>query len=240
IVIGSYYISTKESGILIYGLCIAWLLWVLLIEEKAVSKSILLIACSAVGVAITAATLLYIGGGISNILASLQCWVGAIPTNQYAIEYQSGPWYYFLQGFWIVSPVSMLLCFIGIIGTLSANERLQNMDSLFNATHLRAIRGIVLLLIVVMTIAMATPHFQNLRYVSVLYAPFYLISGLGLWYIISAAKSMRKGSYFHMAITLIVFTLIFMAIRDYNAFEKIFIRTGIKDVSIKMLRDYSR
>ena len=237
IVVGSYYVSVKESGIFIYGLCVMWLLWVLFIKERSTLKGLFLIIFSALGVGITITILTHISGGIRPIIDSVRCWVTAMPTNQYAIEYQSGPWYYFLEGFWIVSPVSAILCLIGIAGNLLPDKRLGKATFLSDAASSRAIRGIILFVIVFMTAAITTPLFQNMRYVSILYAPFYLISGLGLWYIISLAKVTQN---FRKAVILIVCVLILMAIRDYKTFEKIFIRTGIKDVSIKMLRDYSR
>lgn len=240
IVIGTYYVSVKESGIFIYGLCVMWLLWVLLIKERSTLKGLFLIIFSALGVGITIAILTQISGGIATIIDSVRCWIKAMPTNQYAIEYQSGPWYYFLEGFWIVSPLSATLCLVGITGALLPQEILQKAGIFFNAANHRAIRGIVLFIITFMTAAILTPFFQNMRYVSILYAPFYLISGLGFWYVISVVKSILKVFYFRIAITSIILVIIFIAVRDYKAFEKIFIRTGIKDVSIKMLRDYSR
>ncbi len=240
IVIGTYYVSVKESGIFIYGLCVMWLLWVLLIKEKSILNGMCLIILSALGVGVAITILTQISGGVTTIIDSMRCWVKAMPTNQYAIEYQSGPWYYFLEGFWIVSPLSAILCLIGIAGSLLPQEILPKTGTFSNAVNHRAIRGIVLFIIVFMTAAILTPLFQNMRYVSVLYAPFYLISGLGLWCVISIARSMLKVFYFRIAVASIIVAIIFMAVRDYKAFEKIFIRTGIKDVSIKMLRDYSR
>jgi len=240
IVTGSCFLSLKESAVLIYGLCIIWLLWILLFKEQSILKGLFLIIASSLGVGITIAILVHISGGISAIAESLKCWIKAMPTNQYAIEYQSGPWYNFLQGFWIVSPVSTILCLIGIAGTLSSKENLRREDFLCNPTNRRAIIGITLFMITFLIIAMSTPLFQNFRYISILFVPFYLISGLGLWYVISIVKSSLKSLSFYLIILIIAIALILTAMRDYSAFIKIFIRTGAKDVSIKMLKDYSR
>jgi hypothetical protein len=73
----------------------------------------------------------------------------------------------------------------------------------------------------------------------VAYAPFYLVAGLGLWYIASRIKPLVKDILI-IAVPVLAAVLIFAAMRDCRMFEKIFIRTGIVDISVKMVRDFSR
>jgi hypothetical protein len=186
---------------------------------------------SGVAISTSLLTLVYAAGGIEPVIEVLKHIKEAMSTNIYAIEYQSGPWYYFLQGFWILTPMNAFLCVFGIAGTF--------LFSLPNDKNRSAIFSIIFFMVVFMTVTILTPYCQNLRYVSVLYVPFYLIAGLGLWYIVSFIKPRMKDSFVYVAIAFII-AIILVAASDYQNFKKIFVRTGIPDVSIRMVREYSR
>jgi len=231
VIVGSYCILIKESGIFLYGLCMLWLLWTLFIKEKSYLKGFLLMIVSAAGAGISVLTLAHAAGGITPVIEVLTHVKEAMPTNIYAVEYQSGPWYRLLQGFWIISPVNAFLCVLGIAGVFPT--------SLPNNKNRNAIFGIIFFMLAFMTITIVTPYCQNLRYVSVLFVPFYLMAGLGLWHIVSFAKVKTGNYFFYIAIAFII-AIILAAARDYRNFKKIFLRTGIPDVSMRMVREYSR
>jgi hypothetical protein len=90
------------------------MLWFLLAKEKSVFKAVLLVFFGLLSAAASVALISVLAGGFSNALAVVKHWRQAIPANTYAIQYQSGPWYQFFEGFWIMSPVSSALCLIGI------------------------------------------------------------------------------------------------------------------------------
>lgn len=231
VIVGSYSILIKESGIFLYGLCMLWLLWTLFIKEKSYLKGFLLMIVSAVGISISVLTLTHAAGGIRPVIEVLTHVKEAMPTNIYAVEYQSGPWYRLLQGFWIISPVNAFLCVLGITGAF--------FTSLPDNKNRNAIFGIIFFMLAFMTITIITPYCQNLRYVSVLFVPFYLMAGLGLWHIVSFAKVKTGNYFFYIAIAFII-AIILVAARDYRNFKKIFLRTGIPDLSMRMVREYSR
>lgn len=232
IIIGSYCILIKESAVFIYGLCMLWLLWTLFIKEKSYLQGLLLMIVSAVGASISVLMLAYAVGGITPIIEILRHVKEAMPTNRYAVEYQTGPWYYLLQGFWIISPVNAFLCVFGIVGV--------SLASLPNDKNRSAIFGIIFFMIAFMAITIVTPYCQNLRYVSVLFVPFYLISGLGLWYAVSFTKVILHKFSFYILIAFVIVRIALAAVSDYQNFQKIFLRTGIMDVSIRMIREHSR
>jgi hypothetical protein len=239
IVVGSYCLLIKESGMIIYGLCLLWLLWILFVKERSFLKGFIFMIVSGLGAGISLLALAYAAGGIKPIIAVLTHVKEAMPTNAYAIQYQSGPWYYFLQGFWIISPLNASLCVFAIVEAFLGSETLQKGTFLANGKNPSAIFGIILFMITFMTITILAPYCQNLRYVSVLFVPFYLMAGLGLFYIASFIKLKMKNSFFYIAITFTI-AIILMAARDYQNFQKIFVRTGIVDVSIRMVKQYSR
>lgn len=237
ILIGSYSLLVKETAPAIYGLCIIWVLWVLFIKEKAHLKGALFIIASGAGAGISALILIQAAGGIKPIYEVMQHVKLGLPTNTYAIEYQSGPWYNFLRGFWIISPLSAFLFILGAAGVVLHKGKLQKYVTLAN---IQAMYGIIFFIIAFMVFSIALPYCQNLRYVSVLFAPFYLTAGLGLWYLISLIRAKLSNFSLVLVSALCLSVIILAAINDYQSFQKIFVKTGIMDVSIRMVREFSR
>lgn len=239
ILLGSYIVLIKEPGAAVFGICALWIFWVLAIREKDPVKGVYFIAACAAAGLLSFSVLAYVTGGFGQLLQIFGHIKDAMPTNTYAIEYQSGPLYRFLEGFWIISPVSSVLFLIGAGGTLLPFGISERPDAIKDAGTRQAVTGLILFGITFFAIALFTPYCQNLRYVSVAYGPFYLAAGLGLWYIVLLARPFVKKIAL-IAAALAVAVLILAALRDYQMFNKIFIRTGIMDVSIRMVREYSR
>jgi len=240
IVLGSYCILIKESGILIYGLCLFWILYVLLLKEKSYLKGFFLILSSAMGISISIIALAYNAGGITPILDVLRHAKETMPLNQYAIEYQSGPWYHFLQAFWFMSPFSAFFYIISIVGIILPKEISQKFNFLPNYKNRNIIFiAILFFMAAFMATAIAMPYCINLRYVSVLFVPFYLISGLGFWHVVSFAKPILNKFSFYVVAIFIIIGVSFAAINDYRNFKKMFVTTDSLDVSIKMIKEYS-
>lgn len=226
---GSCAMFIKESGAVIYALCMIWLSWILFLREKSALKGLILIAGGLIGVALGVACLSYAAGGISNVLEVMRHVKEAMPSNTYALEYQTGPWYHFLQGFWIVSPVNTVLYLIGIIGAFLSADNNRN-----------AVLGTIFFMMAFMAIAIAAPYCQNMRYVSALFAPFYLIGGLGLARIISYIRAKADRFSSSLIVACAIGIVIAGAANDYRNFIKIIIKPALNDTSIRLLREYSR
>ncbi len=232
VALGSYVVLIKEPGVIIYGLCMIWLCWVLFFREKLFINGSILIMGGALGLSLSVFLLVNAAGGLTPVLEVIKHVKEAMPTNTYAIDYQSGPWYQFLQGFWIMSPVSVLLCVLGIAGIVMPAIKLFP-----DIGGRREVIGILLISAAFFFIAIVTPYCQNLRYVSVLYAPFYLLGGLGLWYAAMALKTLLRDIPVYVITASLALLLIIASISDYANFKKIIVRTGILDVSIRMVRE---
>ncbi|MBU0604818.1 MAG: glycosyltransferase family 39 protein [Candidatus Omnitrophica bacterium] len=226
--IGSWCILIKESGIIVYGLCVIWLFVVVAFGEKSFIKSALLVVFTLLGIGISVLILGHVAGGIPRVLEVLRNIKDAMPTNTYAIDYQTGPWYRILEGFWILAPVSFVLFIIGIAGVFSGDRRAgQDITA----------KGLIFIIFSFLFITIVTPYMQNMRYLSVTFVPFYLICGAGVWYLVSLAKNVFKRGVFYAAIAVTALALIFVSIGDYQKFRKIFIKRGIRDTSIRLLRE---
>lgn len=225
---GSYCIMIKESGIVIYGLCVIWLLAVAVFRERSAVKSALLIMFTLLGIGLSVLILGQVVGGFGRILEVLRHVKDAMPTNTYAIEYQTGPWYRILEGLWILTPIGVLLAAVGIAGSF-----------INKAPESDAAKGIIFVIFAFLGITILTPYCQNIRYLSVLYVPFYLMCGAGVWYIFSFVKPSLKGSMPFVAAVVIACALIAISVRDCKKFEKVFLKIGIRDISIRLLREAS-
>lgn len=232
---GMYIVLVKEPGIAVYGLSSLWVVFVLAVKERSLFKTLLFIAASFAGLVASYGLMSYAVGGAGALLEIFRHVKDAMPTNDYAIAYQSGPWINFISGLWILSPASSLLFVFGVLGSLLR----QGNDPSDKNTMRPYIAWLTLFGIAFFSIALLTPYCQNYRYVSVTYVPFYVIAGLGLWHITSFFKPLVRDILI-VAIPILAAVLVFGAIRDYRMYEKIFLRTGIVDISVKMVKDYSK
>ncbi len=226
--IGIWCILIKESGIVIYGLCVIWLFAVAIFKEKSFIKTALLGVFTLLGIGVSILILGHVVGGIPRVLEVLKHLKDGMPTNTYAIDYQTGPWYRILEGLWILTPASFALCIIGIIGVfLQDNRARQNIIA----------KWFIFIILSLLFITIVTPYMQNIRYLSVTFVPFYLICGAGLSYLISLGKDFFKGGAFYAMIAITVLALALVSINDYQKFQRIFINRGIRDISIRLLRE---
>lgn len=241
IIVGSYCMLIKSSGVLIYALCIFWLLWILLVNEKSFLKSTLLLTFSALGAVISIVFLLQATGGVSAVKEVLMHMGKAVQGSVYARQYCSGHWYRFFEMLWMLTPLNTILCFIGIIGACLPDDIYQKGPIVPINENRNVIFGIIFFMIAFMAVLfLAKKYPLNLRYVSVLYVTFYLISGLGLWYIILFLKKVFKNISTPTVITCIVAMILVTAINDYQNFKRVIVKSGIKDLSIRLLKESSR
>jgi hypothetical protein len=86
-------------------------------------------------------------------------------------------------------------------------------------------------------IAMAMPHFINLRYVGNTFGPVCLLAGLGCWWLISTGwewmEAVDRRAFAVVAIGIVMGG----AVADYLRFQRYFVRDEMVDLSIKMLLD---
>jgi len=226
--IGNWCIIIKESGIIVYGLCVIWLFAMVALKERSFIKSALLVMFTLLGISISVFILGHVVGGIPRILEILKHVKDAMPTNTYAIDYQTGPWFRILEGLWILTPAGFVLCIIGIAGVFLGDR---------HARQSIIAKWLIFIIISFLFCTIVTTYMQNIRYLSVTFVPFYLICGAGLWYLISLVKDFLKGRVFYATIAITVLALALVSISDYQRFQRIFIKRGIRDISIRLLRE---
>jgi 4-amino-4-deoxy-L-arabinose transferase-like glycosyltransferase len=237
VALGSLGIAVKESGLVGYGLCAIWLLWVLLIERREWVNGAILMAGGLAGLTITIAWLAISTGGVSLFAKIVTDIPSSNAANQYAIEYQSGPGYLLLRALEIMSPVAAVLGLVGC-GVLLFSVRKQSLLHLSaEAANWQVVRWITLFTLAYLALPMVLPHWLNLRYISVLFGPFYLIAGVGFWYCASLCHNWLKIFDRKLFAGLVIVAASIGAVADYDRFQRIVVRDALKDLSIKNVLD---
>jgi hypothetical protein len=236
LLLGSYCILIKESGLIVYGLCMLWILWLCVVKQRYLLKGTFLILSGILGITISISALVISAGGLNPILTLYKHFIETMPANTYAVEYQSGPFYYLLESLWELSPLNLILCLVGILGTISPKPLTQKISPICNIRNSNAIFGIIFFMVVFIGITAIMPYCQNIRYISPVFAPFYLISCLGVWYIISFTRYRIKKLYSYIITISILAGVVGIALKDYQNFRKIFIEQSALDLSPKWIK----
>lgn len=236
---GMVCVTVKDSGLMVYGICVLWLIWVVLVKERRVMEVAFIIIASAAGLGLVFAVTAQSVGGFSAFIEIFQHWKEAIPTNQYAVAYETEPPLLFLRGFWLISPFGTTLCLVGVLAVLLRPSVYQKFFNLPLGRDRKVIIWIALFMMAFIA-SDTMPYFPNLRYVSATFGPFYLMAGLGIWSLVSYARSRMKNFTFILFVGCVVFICATATIRDYEMFRKSFMRTGILDTTIRLIEESLR
>jgi 4-amino-4-deoxy-L-arabinose transferase-like glycosyltransferase len=220
--VGSLGVLVKESMPVPYGLCALWILW-MLVRRREWSRVAILIGATAIGMGASLWWLSFQVGSLADYVGIVMGIPKANAANPYAIEYASGSPWLMLQAFWIVAPVASLLSVAGLLAVLKK----RGGPLVFLACFTVAYIGI----------AMAMPHFLNLRYVGNTFGTFCLLAGLGCWYLISVGLDWLDVADRRVFAVIAIAIVLGGAVADYLRFQRYFVRDETVDLSIKMLLD---
>jgi 4-amino-4-deoxy-L-arabinose transferase-like glycosyltransferase len=220
--VGSLGVLVKESMPVPYGLCALWILFVL-VRRREWLKVLVLLVATAVGMG---ASLWWLADQVGSLADYVSIVLG-IPkvnaANPYALEYASGSPFLMLLAFWIVAPVASLLSVAGLLAVWNKREGPLVFIACFTVAYIG--------------IAMAMPHFLNLRYVGNTFGSVCLLAGLGWWYLISLGMEWLDVADRRAFAVIAVAIVLGGAVADYLRFQRYFVRDETVDLSIKMLMD---
>jgi hypothetical protein len=220
--VGSLGVLVKESMPVPYGLCALWIVW-MLVRRGEWSRVAILIGATAIGMGASLWWLSFQVGSLADYVGIVMGIPKVNAANPYALEYASGSPWLMLQAFWIVAPVASLLSLAGLLAVLKKREGPLVFLACFTAAYIG--------------IAMAMPHFLNLRYVGNTFGTFCLLAGLGCWYLISLGLEWLDVADRRVFAVIAVAIVLGGAGADYLRFRRYFVRDETVDLSIKMLLD---
>jgi hypothetical protein len=219
---GSVGLLFKESMPVPFGLCAIWILWDLVRRRDWKNTGILIAA----GVAGMGASLLWLGVQVGSLSDYIQI-VLAIPkvnaANPYAIEYASGPRYLLVLAFWIVAPLTTVCAIAGLDVVWRRREAIELRMALFTVAYIG--------------IAMAMPHWINLRYLGNTFGTFCLLAGIGVWWLITTGLAWLETADRRPFAAVAIAIVLGCTVADYLRFQRYFVRDELMDLSIKMLLD---
>jgi 4-amino-4-deoxy-L-arabinose transferase-like glycosyltransferase len=221
-IVGSLGILVKESMPVPYALCSLWILWVLM-RRRDWTNVLILTGATAAGMGFSIWWLANQVGSLADFTGIVTGIPAANATNPYALEYASGPPWLLLLAFWIVAPMTSLLSLAGIFAALRRREG----PMLF----------LVAFSIAYTAIAMAMPHWINLRYLGNTFGPVCLLAGLGCSNLISAGWTWLDVADRRPFAVVAIAIVLGGAVGDYLRFRRYFVRDEMVDLSIKMLVD---
>ncbi len=220
--VGSLGMLVKESMPVPYALCALWILLVLM-RRSQWTNMLILAAATAVGMSLSLWWLAHQVGGLAVYVGIVTGIPAANATNPYALEYASGSPWLLLLAFWIVAPVTSLLCLAGIPAAVRKREGPLVFLVTFSVAYT--------------AIAMAMPHWINLRYLGNTFGPVCLLAGLGFWCLISAGWTWLDVQDRRPFAVVAIAIVLGGAVGDYLRFRRYFVRDEMVDLSIKMLVD---
>jgi 4-amino-4-deoxy-L-arabinose transferase-like glycosyltransferase len=221
--IASASVLVKESMPVPAGLCALWILW-LLAKRRAWPHIMALIVTMALGMALSLWWLSHQVGSLSDYIGIVTGIPKANAANPYALEYASGPRYLMLLAFWIVAPVTSLFSVAGLISVWTTKREVP-------------LIWLACFTVAYTAIAMAMPHWINLRYVGNTFGPFCLLAGLGCWWLYSALWRWLDAADRRPFAAIAIGIILGGAVADYLRFQRFWVRDGIDDLAIKTLVD---
>jgi tetratricopeptide (TPR) repeat protein len=237
-IIALYFLVIKELALFIYALLALWLVidvWRRGYSWKAVAS--VLVPCGLV-VIVSYGAVMWISGGVSPVLQLYQHMEQALSWNQYNHLYQRGPWYSFPLGLWVLSPVTTLLCAVGIGQIILRRKSFTQVLSL-DSRQSQGAWAMALFVVVVLIAATLPEDFKSLRFVAVIQAPLYLIDGLLIRYLLSVGRSRLAPAGWYVAISAVAASVALVCITDYARFRHIFVHYQLDDLAIARVVNYA-
>jgi hypothetical protein len=229
IVAGAYGLLIKESAVIIYGLCLLYVLGFLIFREKEFKRAGLLVIFSILGMAISAGILFWVVGGAPIVWEAISHIRGIMDGSPYGVRTCSGPWFQIIKGFWLLMPCSMVLCALAIVVALF--NKIKPKVLFFHKNQ-----DIVFFMIFILTayigIITYMPNLKNMRYMGVVSGPFYLLSACGVWEVILFLRAKLRNCFFYLAMIFLVLCLIVFALIEYQRFWDLVVKSRLNDLAI--------
>ncbi len=231
---GGCFLLLKESGGFFFGFCVLGLAaesW----RQTGSWKRPAAIFAGALVTAICSFSVMAIAcGGLGPALDAARHTGTAALGNPYGIYYQSGPWYSYAIGLWILSPFTAFCCAVGLIALIRPTDRLGEVLALdpSQRTIALGLGGLILLVIITATIPSTL---KSIRYLSFVFGPWYLMAALGLTYMMIRLRN-AFGVRAALPLTAVCLCVILISCwSDYSLYRDLIIRRAIPDLSIRMV-----
>jgi hypothetical protein len=220
---GSAFLLVKETAVAVYALCLGWV--ALRLRWGSLRIGLAAVAGALLSTALLAWTL----GGMSVLWDIRSGLRAANAANPYALEYATGPGYLLLSALWTTSPLTTGLATLGLVAVWRAPLRDRS------AALAVAAFGLALL-----TLLMILPHFLNLRYASIAFAPLCILAATAVWWVLERTRTWL-GEPDGLALRVLVCVgLVLAGVADYQRFRDQYVKAQTADLSVRMVLEAAR
>lgn len=230
--VGTCSLLNKESAYVSYGICGLWLAGMMLLRERSWKLFGVLLLTGIASVAAMLGVWAIVSGGVAPAIESTMHVFYATKRSNYDAQYCAGPWYQFFYLLWITGPLTALMALVGAV--LALFSYTAPMKDRLAIRDCQCVRLAALMTAVFFGLVSFGPNLQNLRYISPVNATYCLLAGLGLWYVLSLARTvLRRDS----AVALLaVICLVFETLGNYHAFTQVVVGSGMQDLAVGGIR----
>jgi len=223
-----FSVWVKESAWISTGLLILWAVTVGIGQNR--KAALIGGALSALALAGGFAALGWAGGGMEGCFEALRHVQQSFPHNDYARQMQGGPWWFFILGFWILSPAPTILFFLGLVSLVISAR--SGASGFFSPKNRFAALGLGIAFAILILSLSSVPYLKNLRFLSPFYGVYYLFAGLGVSFVFETARVRLRSFYRTVAWGAIVVLLVGFLATDLSRFRSIFIEGKAADLVV--------
>jgi len=240
-VLGTLSLLTKQTGLLSYGLCGLWALWVVTVQERYWKGAAFLVL-----------------GGLASLVAALAIWtlaaggfdiaVSALDRSfrpgekamAYVRSVTSGPWYQFFDLLWLTGPFPAVMAAVGAAVIVSGRLQSDREMVLGTVVNARAVICALVFALGFIFFAGFFPTMQSLRYITPANGAYCLIAALGLCYLLGLAKQALPALLSVSIILASVGMIAITMVTDYETFTSVVVRSGMQDLAAGPIRQRAR
>lgn len=175
-------------------------------------------------------------GGLPAVMETMRADFETIPHNLYGLSHQQGPWYSLPAGLFVLSPITAIGAAAGMFLVVFRGSSVAEHLSM-TQQQVWIARGIAGLIILVLAAATLPAALKNLRYTTLIIAPWYLMAGLGLSY---AARLLQDIFSPRISVPVMAGCLLLLGFAwwsDYARYMDLVVRREIPDLDIRRVME---
>jgi 4-amino-4-deoxy-L-arabinose transferase-like glycosyltransferase len=240
--LGAVLLLTKQTGVVSYGLCGLWAMWVLLAREHAWKSAAFLVVGGVASLAAAMAVLALCAGGSIDI--ALSAVDHSLRPGESALAYMAkvtaGPWYQFLDLLWLTGPATVVLALLGVAAIISGTLARAGAGDIDKIADMRAAGCATTVTLGFVLFCTFFPYMQDLRYITPANGAYCLVAGVGLCHILALAQRTLPELGRHAALAMSIGVVALGLINDYGIHTSVVVGSGMQDLPVGPIRERLR
>ncbi len=226
----AFFLLLKESGGIYFGFCIGGLAVQTWRRSHSWKQIGYILAGAILAAACAFGIMTLLCGGIGAAIETAHHSAQAAPTNKYGINFQSGPWYSIPLALGLLSPLTA--CGVLAAAFLLAANFKKPLLSPFQRDIAIWLSLLILLTIVGITLP---PALKNLRYISFVIGPWYLLGAFGFNQAVILIIHSLSRRLAMLVVMVAIGALSFGSVNDLLRYRRLFIHLALPDLNVRQM-----